>query len=385
MAEGKSKLGCLLKVLVAVVVIPLLLVGIAIGVGISKRGLHQDAYYTYPFAKIPVELPRDHYAHDDFKTEWWYYTGHLYDEVGRRYGFEFTFFRLRTVNLWYNGVPVWWIMYPHGMAGHVAITDFASDQFSVLEKMQQNSSDNAGASSTEYKAWLKNWMVSEKDGRHHIDAPGEKYGLDLWLKPLKPAALHGENGYHWKGVYGIPSYYISFTRMDVEGKITVAGKPINVVGEAWMDHEYTSFKPSPKTRGWDWFSIQLDNNIEVMLYQMHRTDGAKSDDSTGTVVLQDGSTVAVTMPAYSIESTGTWTSPRTGGIYPHGWIVKLPGYDAELTVTPLRQDQEMVMELSQIEYWEGACDISGTWQGEPIKGKGYIELSGYTAPIANRF
>src|SRR5262245_21137844 len=38
-------------------------------------------------------FPRDHGAHDDFRTEWWYYTGHLTTKNGRRFGYQLTFFR----------------------------------------------------------------------------------------------------------------------------------------------------------------------------------------------------------------------------------------------------------------------------------------------------
>ena len=40
-----------------------------------------------------LSFPADHYSHPDFKTEWWYYTGHLQTESGRRFGYQVTFFR----------------------------------------------------------------------------------------------------------------------------------------------------------------------------------------------------------------------------------------------------------------------------------------------------
>jgi predicted secreted hydrolase len=42
------------------------------------------------------EFPRDHFAHPDFKTEWWYFTGNLTAEDGREFGFQLTFFRQGT-------------------------------------------------------------------------------------------------------------------------------------------------------------------------------------------------------------------------------------------------------------------------------------------------
>src|SRR5207245_8801268 len=39
------------------------------------------------------QFPRDHGSHDQYRTEWWYYTGHLRSENGHRYGLAVTFFR----------------------------------------------------------------------------------------------------------------------------------------------------------------------------------------------------------------------------------------------------------------------------------------------------
>ncbi len=51
--------------------------------------------FTYQLA-LPgrkLTFPADHYSHPDFKTEWWYYTGHLETESGKKYGYQVTFFR----------------------------------------------------------------------------------------------------------------------------------------------------------------------------------------------------------------------------------------------------------------------------------------------------
>src|SRR5205085_10003103 len=39
------------------------------------------------------EFPRDHHAHPEFKTEWWYFTGNVFDGNGHRVGYELTFIR----------------------------------------------------------------------------------------------------------------------------------------------------------------------------------------------------------------------------------------------------------------------------------------------------
>ena len=42
------------------------------------------------------EFPRDYHLHPDFKTEWWYITGHLFPEESpdtEPFGYQLTFFR----------------------------------------------------------------------------------------------------------------------------------------------------------------------------------------------------------------------------------------------------------------------------------------------------
>ncbi len=373
------------KVSLWILIVLIALPAIGIAYGVAKRGWHQTEYLSYPFAQVPVQLPRDFAAHPDFKNEWWYYTGHLTGDDGHKYGFELTFFRIRTANMWHNHVPVWWFMFPHGMVAHLAISDKDGKQHFKTDLLQKNSSDNVGAATDKLNLWLRDWYVREENGKHHLFANNGQIGIDLTFEPKKPATLHGENGYHWKGVDGIPSYYISFTRMEGSGTITLGGQAKPVTGLAWMDHEYSSFRPRESTQGWDWFAIQLDNQREVMLYQMRRRDGGVSTDSTGTLVEPDGTALPVVMPDYQIRSTGNWTSPSSGGRYPMGWVVTLPKVPAELTITPSFNEQEMVMDLSDIVYWEGACDVTGTWAGQPVGGLAYVELTGYTAPVAERF
>jgi len=354
-------------------------------VGIISCGVYWQEYLSYPFAEVPVQLPRDHAAHSDFKTEWWYYTGHLDGNDGGCYGFQLTFFRIRTANLWYKWLPVWWFLYPHLIAAHIAITDVTDQRFYSAESIQERTSGNAGAKEDSYHVWLGNWFVLDTPAGHRLHAQDRHIGLDLILTPKKPPALHGEGGYLWKGVDGIPSYYISFTRMDAGGEIRIKEKTVNVTGQAWMDHEFTSFKPKHSTRGWNWFAIQLASGYDVMLYQMHRTDGSVSTDCTGTLVDPEGNTSSIAKPSYRIEETSFWTSPRTGVTYPVRWTVLLTDVPATLDVKALIPDQEMVMKDSKISYWEGACTVTGPWAGSPVTGKAYVELTGYEEIMSEKF
>lgn len=380
-----SKLGKFIKIASRIIVIFLLFIVVLFFYGVHKRGLHQEEYLEYPNIEIPVKLPRDFAAHPDYKTEWWYYTGHLEDKDGRRYGYELTFFRIRTVNMWAYGFPVWWFIYPHGMACHLAITDIGNKKHYLADAIQKNSSDNVGAKTDTFHVWLRNWYAKSEGSAHHLFAMDRNLGIDLILNPTKPPTLHGKNGYHWKGVDGIPSNYISFTRMKTQGTIQIGDRKIDVDGTTWMDHEYTSFKPKKTTQGWDWFAIQMENDYDIMLYQLHKTDGTLATDSTGSIIDPYGKVQAIRMPEYSISSIDQWKSPESGVTYPLSWRISMPEKGIFLDITPYLPNQEMIMKTTDVIYWEGACSVKGQWEDSKVNGRAYVELTGYHKPVGERF
>ncbi|NIQ00361.1 MAG: carotenoid 1,2-hydratase, partial [Nitrospinaceae bacterium] len=133
---------------------------------------------------------------------------------------------------------------------------------------------------------------------------------------------------------------------------------------------------------WDWFSLKLDNQRELMLYQLRQKDGGIDPFSSGSLVRPDGSHRHLEKKRFTIEATGRWTSEHTGIEYPSGWIVALPEQGVRLTVTPELLDQEL-HHLRSIDgsYWEGSVSIEGTWKGKPVQGRGYVELVGYGQPL----
>ena len=138
-----------------------------------------------------------------------------------------------------------------------------------------------------------------------------------------------------------------------------------------MDHEWSTSALGAEQVGWDWFSIQLDDRTELMLFQLRRADGAVDAFSSGTLIAADGSTRQLGPGDFSIQSTGRWRSPRTGGEYPAGWLVTVPSADLRLTISPWLADQEM--DVSQ-KYWEGAVKAEGMRNGQRVAGNGYVEL-----------
>ncbi|MGH2516505.1 MAG: lipocalin family protein, partial [Ktedonobacterales bacterium] len=230
---------------------------------------------------------------------------------------------------------------------------------------------------------LGGWSAQGLNGHDTLAAVMPGYAITLSLTGVKPAVLHNGNGLITYGPAGF-SYYYSRPLMRVAGTLTDAGQPIAVTGQAWMDHQWGNFV-SLVGAGWDWYSIQLDNNTEYMLYVIR--DAQRRPISVfGTAVAPDGTATVIPATAITTRALGSWTSPHTGGVYPSGWQVTLAAQHLSLRITPLLRDQELVTGASTgVAYWEGAVAISGTATGTPVAGEGYVELTGYaTIPSSSQ-
>lgn len=326
--------------------------------------------YEYAF-------PRDHASHESFKTEWWYYTGHLETVDKRRFGFELTFFRVGNDREQLPDNPAWALKNLY--MAHFAVSDENGRRFFHTQKLNRGAYGFAGADSTRYHAWNENWSVELMDGVHHLKAYTPEYALDLTLLPAKPPVIHGKNGVSQKAACkGCASHYYSLTRLNTQGTITVDGQTHPVFGISWMDHEFGSNQLTQEQIGWDWFSLQLDDNTEVMLYLLRHKDGTLEPHSSGTVIYEDGSSRYLALKDFTVTPTGQWTSPKSGGVYPMGWRVVIPSEDLHLTVTPAFENQELHTPfLSGITYWEGSSSITGTRDTKKVSGKAYVEMTGY--------
>ena len=332
------------------------------------------AGYQYTF-------PRDHGSHATYRTEWWYYTGHLQSKNGRSFGFELTFFRRGVPPDEIKTLPSKWSI-SHLYLAHFAVTDITGKRFHFSEKFSREGLGKAGADESRLRVWIDGWRAeaaTDSIGAHTLVAHDETHSLALTLQPAKPLVTHGAAGISRKGKdVGQASHYYSFTRLATTGSLTIEGEQFEVTGLTWMDHEFGSAELGTDQVGWDWFSIQLEDSTELMLYRMRKKDGSSDLASSGTAVSPDGRTRHLEVTDFQIESTATWASPESKATYPSRWKLTFPSLGLVLDVTPLFADQELRTSRStKVSYWEGAVAVTGTKQGKPVKGQGYVELTGY--------
>ncbi|MEJ2718704.1 MAG: lipocalin-like domain-containing protein [Deltaproteobacteria bacterium] len=327
-----------------------------------------------------LTFPRDHGKHPDFQTEWWYFTGNLESKRGREWGFQLTFFRRGLAKKPARKSSAWGVtdLYP----AHFALTDVRNRAFFHKELISRGGPGLAEAAPNRLKVRVKDWSAEQRGKTILIKAHEGEYALDLKLVPMKPVVLHGLSGFSRKGdEKGQASYYYSLTRLKALGTLRFKGTIHRVTGLAWMDHEFGSSILTRNQAGWDWFSLQLDDGTDLMVFHLRRKDGT-FEQTFGTLVAGDGRTSDLSGQRIRISPIGTWTSPHTKAVYPSGWRVEIPGRNIALKITPLVQDQELSSGASTgIIYWEGAVRAQGSRDGKEIKGKGYVELTGYARAI----
>ena len=333
-----------------------------------------------------LEFPEDHGPHPDYKTEWWYYTGNLTGPDGGRYGFQLTFFRRRIVPPaaeadWPEPRSPWRTAQVY--LAHAAVSDIDGGRFFQADRVARGARAIAGAGrdGDVVRVHLRNWSLNIQGEEHHLRADAPELGLNLTLYAQKPPVPHGEDGYSRKGEKReSASCYYSLTRLAVAGELSPGSEaePVSVTGQAWMDHEFSSAPLEENLAGWDWFSLQLDDDTELMVYLLRRKDGGLSPASSATVVAADGTARHVENDGISLEVTDTWESPHTDAVYPAGWRMTVAPAGLELRISSLLPDQEMrTDESTGVSYWEGAVSVEGTRSGHPVSGSGYVELTGY--------
>lgn len=332
-----------------------------------------------------LRFPADHASHPDYRIEWWYYTGNLVASDGRRFGYQVTFFRIGVDPAPAN--PSRWTVRDLYMA-HVAVTDVARGRHLHDERLSRAGIGWAGAETGRYRVWIEDWMATLEGRGHRLRAAAVQpsFALDLLLEEGKPPVLHGEAGFSQKGsATGNASHYYSLTRMPTRGTITIDGQRVSVEGSSWMDHEFGTSFLEPAQVGWDWFSIQLDDRSELMVFQLRGTDSTVDPRSSGTSVGAAGSATRLDAGAFTLVPGRRWHSAATGGEYPVEWRIEVPREGLTLAVRPAVDAQEMTGGASGVSYWEGAIEVSGSRAGRPVSGRGYLEMTGYSGRAMGEF
>jgi len=346
--------------------------------GLRYLGGPADSHFQRVSEPRELSFPRDHGSHDEFRSEWWYFTGNLDSADGRHFGFELTFFRLGLAAASTEPRTSAWATKQVWMA-NFTITDVRGGRFLSAERFARGALGLAGATAPPFRVWLQDWSVmGDADGRSAeltLRAKDERFAISLALEAAAPVVAHGDRGFDVKGPEpGNASFYYSFPRLSARGSIELEGTSVDVAGTAWMDREWSTSALSAGVLGWAWFGIQLSDGRELMFYRLRQADGTANRYSSGSLIEHDGTITRLSVDDVESQPIAYWTSARTHVTYPLAWRIAIPTQELTLSVQPYLENQEIER---AVRYWEGAVRVSGSARGAQIDGQGYLELAGY--------
>jgi len=312
------------------------------------------------------------------QMEWWYFTGHL--KGGEKdYGFEWCMFKFHPRALRLGFIPLSFVKHEPFLVLHTAITDKTGGKFYFKHDTGAVHEDHIDYTKLDLKLDKATLKYTKK-----FEIKNNQ--IDLEISPIKKLVKHFEEGYHLMDARpATPTYYVTYPRSKVKGKIRVEGKTIKVVGQSWFDHQKSVLPQKSHLLGWDWFSIMLNDNTEIMLATLKDRRGIQKHNRIGTYVKKDGNILKIKPKDFETKHLSVWESKKTGITYPSGWHITIPKFNIGLKVIPYVREQEMDSRLTTpVGYWEGACRVKGTKKGRGVEGEAYVELVGYDNRIISK-
>lgn len=338
----------------------------------SVLGEAEHGGFARADAPREFRFPEDHGPHPGYRSEWWYLTVGLTGPDGNAFGVQFTLFRQAL-----RPEPV--IGGPWDAAqvylGHVAVTDVAGAAHREAERLVRGHPRLAGAAAAPFRAWVDGWsLAADGPGLEglKLSALTDDFAVALTLNPLKDVVFQGEEGLSRKGP-GQASYYYSVPRLHARGEIRLDGRSVPVTGSGWLDREWSTSVLSGEQVGWDWFALQLDSGVDLMVFQLRRSDEVRDPYDQGLWVAPDGDSRRLVAEDFHLEPVRFWQDDE-GTEWPVAWRLSVmsPEGPRQFRVEAALDDQRMDTLLT---YWEGLVTVED--HAGAIVGTGYMELTGY--------
>jgi geranylgeranyl pyrophosphate synthase/predicted secreted hydrolase len=224
--------------------------------------------------------------------------------------------------------------------------------------------------------------------RLRLHNPRSRSGCDLTFTPKKPPQRHGDEGVV-RGPAGEYMFYYFIPRCALAGDVTVNGtvEPITG-GNGWYDHEFGAHweppkkdddaeqpKPMTDAAAWNWTAIQLDDGTDVTVYTI--VDTADSSTLNRGAIIVDAAGKRTSYDNFAFEPGAEWRSTRTFAMYPTQWTLSIPAAQLLLNIRASFNDQEFITVISRPAFWEGRCEVEGTFGAAKAAGLAYIERRGF--------
>ncbi len=336
--------------------------------------VHGQGEYPPVRQGVALQFPRDHGSHPQFRSEWWYITGWLKAAGGEELGVQITFFRNRprvAEDVSSRFAP------RQLLFAHAALADPGAGKLLHDQRAAREGFGLAQAQEGRTEVVIEDWSLEQTGSSYAAEVTAREFRYSLRFEAKQAVLLQGERGFSRKGPNPAQaSYYYSLPHLAVTGSVVIGARELEVSGEAWLDHEWSSEALAEGAAGWDWIGINLAGGGALMVFRMRARDGG-SLWAGGALRDADGRVRSFKPGEVQFETLGHWRSLRTGTEYPVS--VRVQAGALTLEIEPLMEDQELDARSSTgTIYWEGAVRAR---QGEKVAGRGYLELTGYWKPL----
>lgn len=330
----------------------------------------------YPQVK-PRRLvfPRDHGAHADYRTEWWYLTGWL-GEGPSALGFQLTFFRSRTEHAVENPSR----LAPQQLLfAHAALAVAKKDVFFSANRAGRLNGTALRAESADTDLQFEDWCLKRVQNPsvevYQGCFSGNGFSMSFEASSKQPVILRGQDGLSPKGPQAQQaSYYYSRAPLIVSAQVKMDKQTQVLEGKAWLDHEWSSELLMPGAVGWDWLGINLLDGGTLMAFQIRNQ---KSEPLYAHVEARDRTGLPLkNWNGLKWQARGSWRS-KSLIEYPIPMDLVVGGQTFRLVPLMLAQEVDARASTGGF-YWEGAVSLM---QDERLLGHGYLELTGYGAPL----
>ncbi len=316
-----------------------------------------------PTSVVMVQLPGDEGPHFN-DLEWWYFNGHLVTDDGQEFSYHYVTFQS---------------VVPPGITTRLAQLSLADHSKGLHLVYEEAALPMVEPKPGEFDVPVGDLAMSGNGEVYYLEFGTGDYAAELEAVSQRPAVLHHGSGLVDLDIAG-KTYYYSRTRLETSGTLSIAGVPHAVTGLSWMDHQWGDF--TTLNIGWDWLSLNLDDGSDLTVSLVWDRESRRPISSYGTFVPPDSPEIHLPGSDISLRSTGTWTSPANGAVYPMNWLLEIESLGLDLTLTASSEGAEFGLTgFVPIIYWEGSVKAEGTKNGAPVAGQGFVEMVGY-APLA---
>ncbi|ABM36772.1 lipocalin-like domain-containing protein [Polaromonas naphthalenivorans] len=318
-------------------------------------------------------FPRDRGSHPDFRTEWWYITGHATSQAAnqRTFGFQLTFFRSRVDGT--QGMTSKFAARQLIFA-HAAVTDVQGKKLWHDQRIARAGFGVASASEQDMAVKLRDWSLKADGGRYSAELPATGFALSLQFEETQSVLLQGKQGLSRKGPEEKQaSYYYSQPQLAATGSLQLKEQTFAVTGKAWLDHEWSQELLHPSAVGWDWIGMNLDDGSALTAFRLRDKEG-NAVWAGGSFRSAQGELRIFNPGEIFFKAERSWKSPLTQITYPVQWVVRTPAQSYTVQAVIDHQELDSRSSTGSI-YWEGLSELMDS-QGKRV-GTGYLEMTGY--------